>query len=316
MNPTWNQKVVAQKVVAMTDLEFRTDMEFAYATPKEVVPSVARIVANNPSVFTFKGTNTYIIGTDDLAIIDPGPEDDAHFKAVMDYVGGRTVSHIVVTHTHRDHVDGLPRMAEATKAKVCGNGRDAGNQGALINPRGTEYIDATFAPDIVLGDGDTVSGSNWTLESLFTPGHAPDHLCFALPEQKIMFSGDHVMGWNTTVVAPPEGSMSDYMASLEKLVGRPDSVFFPGHGGRIEEPQRMVRGYMVHRNWREQAILGAVRDGRETITQIVAVVYKGLDERLINAASLSVQAHVDYLIEKGLMTSDGPTTFTSKLTAV
>lgn len=300
----------------MTDLEFRTDMEFAYATPRELAPGVVRIVANNPSVFTFKGTNTYIIGTDDLAIIDPGPEDDAHLAAVLDYVGGRPVSHIVITHTHRDHVDGLQRMAEATKAIVCGYGRDKGNEGALANPRGTEYIDASFAPDIAMSDGRTISGSNWTLEALFTPGHAPDHLCFALPEQNLFFSGDHVMGWNTTVVAPPEGSMADYMASLEKLVGRPDRAFLPGHGGQITDPQRMVRGYMVHRNWREQAILGAIRDGNSTITSIVALIYKGLDERLINAASLSVQAHVDHLIERNLVASEGPTSFTSRLTAV
>ena len=300
----------------MTDLEFRTDMDFKYAKPAEVVPSVTRIVANNPSVFTFKGTNTYIVGTDDLAIIDPGPEDDAHFRAILDFVGERTVSHIIVTHTHRDHIDGLDRLANATNAQVCGYGRNAANPGAALNPHGTEYIDASFDPDVVLRDGDRVTGSNWTLQALFTPGHAPDHLCLALPEQKVLFSGDHVMGWNTTVVAPPEGSMAAYMKSLEKLIGRDEAVFFPGHGGRISEAQRMVRGYMVHRNWREQAILGAVRDGHTTISEIVTLVYKGLDERLVTAASLSVQAHVDYLIEKGLVSSPGPTSFTGKLAAV
>jgi glyoxylase-like metal-dependent hydrolase (beta-lactamase superfamily II) len=300
----------------MTDLEFKTDMEFAYATPRELNPGVVRFVANNPSVFTFKGTNTYIVGTDDLVIIDPGPEDDAHFAAVMAFVAGRPVSHIAITHTHRDHVDGLDRMAASTKATVCGFGRDESSQGALINPKSTEYIDASFDPDIWLKDGDKISGSDWTLEALFTPGHAPDHLCFALPEKKVLFSGDHVMGWNTTVVAPPEGSMSAYMSSLEKLVGRPDTVYYPGHGGQISDPQRMLRGYMVHRNWREQAILGAIRDGHTTITQIVALVYKGLDERLVTAASLSVQAHVDHLIEKKLVTSPGPTSFTDELAAV
>jgi len=300
----------------MTDLEFKVDMEFAYGTPRELAPGIVRFVANNPSVFTFKGTNTYIVGTDDLAIIDPGPEDDTHFDAIMAFVAGRTVSHIAITHTHRDHIDGLDRMANATQAKVCGHGRNADNQGALANPRGTEYIDASFNPDIVLRDGDKIEGSNWTLEALFTPGHAPDHLCFALPEQDVLFSGDHVMGWNTTVVAPPEGSMSAYMASLEKLVDRPDKVFFPGHGGQIPDPRRMVRGYMVHRNWREQSILGAIRDGHTTIQKIVALVYKNLDERLITAASLSVQAHVDFLIEKNLVSTDGPTDFTCELKPV
>jgi len=305
-----------EKAATMTDLEFKTEMEFAYATPRELAPGVVRFVANNPSVFTFKGTNTYIVGTDDLAIIDPGPEDDEHLRAILNFIDGRPVSHIAITHTHRDHVDGLARMADATKAKVCGFGRDSGNQGALINPEGSEYIDDNFAPDIILADGDAIKGSNWTLGALFTPGHAPDHLCFALPEQKVLFSGDHVMGWNTTVVAPPEGSMSDYMKSLEKLVGRSDTVFLPGHGGQIPDPQRMVRGYMVHRNWREQAILGAIRDGHTTITDVVKLIYKGLDDRLINAASLSVQAHVEYLIEKNLVTCDGPTSFTCALAAV
>ena len=138
----------------MTDIEFKTDMEFAYATPRELAPGVVRFVANNPSVFTFKGTNTYIVGTDDLAIIDPGPTDDAHLEAILKHIGGRTVSHIVVTHTHRDHVDGLDKMATATKAKVCGYGRNEGNQGALVNPFGTEYIDDNFNPDMVLHDGD------------------------------------------------------------------------------------------------------------------------------------------------------------------
>lgn len=299
----------------MTELEFKKDMEFAYGQPRELSPGVVRFVANNPSVFTFKGTNTYIIGTDDLAIIDPGPEDDVHYHAILEYIAGRPVSHIVITHTHRDHVDGLDRMAAATKATICGYGRSAANLGALVNPKSTEYIDGTFKPDIELRDGDTVAGSNWTLQAHFTPGHAPDHLCFSLPEQKVMFSGDHVMGWNTTVVAPPEGSMSNYMASLEKLIGRDDAVYYPGHGGQIEDPNRMVRGYMIHRNWREQAILGAIRDGHHTITDVVALVYKGLDSRLVTAASFSVQAHVDFLIEKGLVSADGPTSFTSELKA-
>lgn len=301
----------------MNDLSFKTDMDFTYGEPREMVPGVVRIVANNPSVFTFKGTNTYIIGTDDLCVIDPGPQDDAHFEAIMAYAGDRPISTIAITHTHRDHIDGLERLAEASGARVCGFGRTAENPGAAgAHPRTTEYIEESFVPSYPLTDGDRLNGQGWTLEALFTPGHAPDHLCFALLEQNVLFSGDHVMAWNTTVVAPPEGNMAEYMASLEKLFGRPETVFFPGHGGRIEEARRMVRGYMVHRQWREQAILGAIRDGHKTISDIVALVYKGLDERLINAASLSVQAHVDHLIEKQLVKSAGPTSFTSHLEAV
>ncbi len=301
----------------MNELSFRTDMDFTYGEARELVPGIVRIVANNPSVFTFKGTNTYILGSDELCVIDPGPEDAAHFDAIMAYAGGRKISTIAITHTHRDHIDGLERLVDATGARVFGYGRTAANRGAAgAHPRTTEYIEASFVPDRTLVDGDTIEGAGWTLEALFTPGHAPDHLCFYHREGNVLFSGDHVMGWNTTVVAPPEGSMTQYMASLEKLVGRPEDVFFPGHGGRIAEPQRMVRGYMVHRQWREQAILGAIRDGHTTISEVVALVYKGLDDRLINAASLSVQAHVDHLIEKKLVSSEGPTSFTSKLAAV
>ena len=301
----------------MTALSFKTDMEFAYAQPREIAPGVVRIVANNPSVFTFKGTNTYIIGREELCVIDPGPQDAAHFEAIMAHADGRAISHIAITHTHRDHIDGLPRLVQATGARVCGYGRSAENPGAAgISPKSTEFIKESFVPDVALGDGDRISGSGWTLEALFTPGHAPDHLCFALAEQQVLFSGDHVMAWNTTVVAPPEGNMAAYLASLEKLLGRSESAFFPGHGGRIADPQRMTRGYLVHRQWREQAILGAIRDRHETITEIVSLVYKGLDERLVSAASLSVQAHVDHLIEKGLVRSEGPTSFTSRLEAL
>jgi glyoxylase-like metal-dependent hydrolase (beta-lactamase superfamily II) len=301
----------------MTALSFKTDMEFAYGAPREVAAGVVRIVANNPSVFTFKGTNTYIIGTDELCVIDPGPEDQDHFEAIMTYADCRPISYIAITHTHRDHIDGLKRLVTATGAKVCGYGRTAENAGAAgASPKSTEFIKESFVPEVRLGDGDTISGPGWTLAALFTPGHAPDHLCFALPEQQVLFSGDHVMAWNTTVVAPPEGNMAEYLNSLEKLLGRAETVFFPGHGGRIADPQRMTRGYLVHRQWREQAILGAIRDGHGTITEIVALVYKGLDKSLVNAASLSVQAHVDHLVGKGLVRSEGPTSFTSRLEAV
>ena len=301
----------------MSDLKLRTEMDFAYGVARELVPGVTRLVANNPSVFTFKGTNTYIVGTgDDLALIDPGPGDVNHFEALMAWLGGRRISHILITHTHRDHVDGLRQMARATGAMVCGYGRTAENAGALaVSAKSTEFIDADFSPDRVLRHGDVVQGPDWSLEALFTPGHAPDHLCFSYREANVLFSGDHVMGWNTTVVAPPEGRMADYMNSLDLLVGRDEIVFFPGHGGQIKEPQRMTRGYMVHRQWREQAILGAIRDGHATINDVVALVYKGLDERLVRAAALSVQAHVDFLIEKGLVLSAGPTSFDGRLVA-
>jgi len=297
--------------------EFRTAMEFAYGVPRELAPGVSRVVANNPSVFTFKGTNTYILGSRELAIMDPGPEDPDHFEAVMAAVAGRKVSHILITHTHRDHVDGLPRMAEATGAVVCGYGRQSATPGETkSSPSGTEFVDQSFKPDLILRDGDVVAGADWSVEALHTPGHAPDHLCFAMPDRGIMFSGDHVMGWNTSVVAPPEGNMSDYMSALERLMGRQDDVYFPGHGGRIENPARFAKAFLIHRRNREKAILDSVRAGNSTIADVVTHIYKDLDQRLIRAASLSVLAHIEHLIARNLIRTQSPPSLDSILTAV
>ena len=299
------------------DIPFKKTMEFAYGEPRELAPGVVRLVANNPSPFTFKGTNTYLVGDTSLALIDPGPEEEAHFDAIMTVAAGRPITHIFITHTHRDHTDGLERVQKATGALVCAYGRESWSPSKLANsPTGAEFIDIDFKPDIVMRDGDVVSGSGWSLEALFTPGHAPDHLCFADTARGVLFCGDHVMSWNTSVVAPPEGNMADYMTSLEKLLARHETVFMPGHGGRIEQPQRMVKAYIVHRRWREQAILDAIRAGQITIKQVVAQVYQGLDPRLVNAASLSVLAHVEHLIARGLVHSDGPPSFDQHLAAV
>jgi glyoxylase-like metal-dependent hydrolase (beta-lactamase superfamily II) len=298
-------------------LSLKTAMEFEYGKPRELAAGIARLVANNPSPFTFKGTNTYIVGTTELCVIDPGPDDAAHFEATQRAIAGRPVSHILITHTHRDHIDGLDRLFQATGAKVCGFGREQPDAGGFAaSPSGGEFVQHRFDPEIVLRDGDRVSGEGWTLTALHTPGHAPDHLCLSLEGRGILFSGDHVMAWNTTVIAPPEGRMADYLASLERLVGRGDAVYLPGHGGRLEEPERTVRAYLLHRQWREQAILGAIRDGHSTIDDIVALVYSGIDGRLVTAASLSVQAHVVHLIDRGLVTCHGPPTFDRALSAV
>ncbi|HEX7076556.1 MAG TPA: MBL fold metallo-hydrolase [Hyphomicrobiaceae bacterium] len=289
------------------EIPFNKTMEFAYGVPRELAPGIVRLVANNPSPFTFHGTNTYLIGSRELALIDPGPEDEAHFEAIMRTAAGRPITHIFITHTHRDHTDGLDRIREATGAKICARGRSLRGPGSLkTSPSGAEFIDIDFKPDIVMGDGDVVAGPDWRLEALFTPGHAPDHLCFAEASSNVLFCGDHVMGWNTSVVAPPEGNMTDYMRSLEKLLERSEPVFLPGHGGRIEQPSRMVKAYIVHRRWREQAILDAVRQGHITIDRIVAAVYQGLDPRLVRAASLSVLAHIESLVDRGLVNCDGP----------
>lgn len=307
----------------MTQIDFRTAMEFTYGEPRELAPGVLRLVARNPGPFTFKGTNTYLVGTTELAVIDPGPEDAAHLQAILRTAAGRPIARILVTHTHRDHVDGLEALQAATGATTCGFGREppasasvARGTGIPQTPAGGERFIAAFRPGMALREADTVRGPGWALTALHTPGHAPDHLCFALEGRRILFSGDHVMAWNTSVVAPPEGRMADYLASLERLIGRGDEVYLPGHGGRLENPERMVKAYLVHRTWREQAILGAIKAGAASIAQVVPAVYAGLDEKLVAAASLSVQAHVEHLIERGLLRNAGPLTFETPLHAV
>jgi glyoxylase-like metal-dependent hydrolase (beta-lactamase superfamily II) len=288
-------------------LPFKTTMSFAYGVPREVAPGVVRIVANNPNHFTFKGTNTYLVGTRSLALIDPGPDDPAHLEAILNAVGNRPISHVVITHTHRDHTDGLPALLAARPAKTAGFGRRVANRGSKrTSPSGGEYVEEDFIPDVPLTDGQRLDGDGWALTAVHTPGHAPDHLCFRLEGTKILFSGDHVMGWNTSVVAPPEGSMGAYIRSLQLLTDRDDQVYFPGHGGQVEDPQRLVKAYLLHRRMREQAILDCIRSGNNTVRGIVPAIYRGLDPKLLNAASLSVLAHVEHLIERGLVSCDSP----------
>lgn len=281
-------------------LTFKTDMTFTYGAPARTGPGVFRIVAENPSPFTFKGTNTYLVGTDALAVIDPGPDDPAHLAAILAAAQGRPITHILITHTHRDHVDGLAGLQRATAAASYGFGREKPPASLpSVTPSGGEFVDYDFQPDVKVQDGDVISGPDWKLVALHTPGHAPDHLCFELDGHGVLFSGDHVMAWNTTVIAPPEGSMAGYIASLEKLLERSNAIYLPGHGAEIEEPQRAVKAYLLHRQWREQAVLRAVRGGVGSIRDIVRMIYPDLSETLITAASLSVQAHVEHLMDKG-----------------
>jgi glyoxylase-like metal-dependent hydrolase (beta-lactamase superfamily II) len=297
-------------------LPFKTTMTFAYGEPRQLAAGVVRIVANNPNHFTFKGTNTYLIGTDSPALIDPGPDDPAHLAAILSALDGRRLSHILITHTHHDHVDGLGALIAATGAKTAGYGHKARSHGARrASAAGGEYVELDFVPDVALRHGDRLEGEGWSLQALFTPGHAPDHLCFALEGTEILFSGDHVMGWNTSVVAPPEGHMGAYIRSLELLTQRPERTYFPGHGGQIEEPQRLVKAYLLHRRMREHAILDCIRQGHDTAEAIVPVVYRGLDPKLLNAASLSVLAHVEHLKERGLVAYEAPLSKTRVLLA-
>lgn len=302
----------------MQGLSFKTSMTFEYGVPQTLVPGIARVVANNPGFLTFKGTNTYLVGEASLAVIDPGPQDDAHHAAILAAAAGRPVTHIISTHAHRDHVDGIAALKAATGARVCAYKRTRADVIPLERtPQGREFIDLGLDPDIVLSEGSRVAGEDWALTAIHTPGHAPDHLCFAHEATGALFSGDHVMAWNTTVVAPPEGNMADYIASLEKLLAREnDTVYLPGHGERIDEPRRTVKAYLVHRKVREQAILKAIQDGAQSIRALVPVIYPDLAPRLSPAAQLTLLAHVELLAAKGLVSAAGPLTADQSLAAV
>jgi glyoxylase-like metal-dependent hydrolase (beta-lactamase superfamily II) len=285
-------------------LKFRTEMQFAYGEPSAMAPGVARLVAGNASALTFKGTNTYLVGTKALAVIDPGPDDADHLVAILKAAGDRPITHILVTHAHRDHVDGLDALQSATGAKTYGFRRALQPSAKGGEPQDSEYVDRNYVPNVHVESGTDIEGVDWRLRALHTPGHAPDHLCFAFEGNGVVFSGDHVMAWNTSVIAPPEGHMADYLRSLELLLARDNEMLLPGHGGRIMESRRTVKAYLLHRRWREQAILDAIRKGTNTVRKLLPLIYRDLDPKVLGAATLSLQAHVEHLAERGLIACD------------
>jgi len=290
-----------------SDLAFNRSVDFEYGVLKEIAPGVRRLVANNPGPFTFTGTNTYVVGKGEVAVIDPGPDEPAHLEHLLRALEGERVTHILLTHTHRDHSDLIAPLRDETGAEVLGYGPTEAPRGlAATGPTGDDFVDQGFAPDRPLRGGGEVKGAGWALDVIHTPGHAPDHLCFALTGRRMVFSGDHVMGWNTTVIAPPEGHMGAYMRSLEILLDRYDLAFFPGHGGRIESPRRVVRAYLMHRKWREASIHKCLEEGVGLIPQIIPRIYANLDPKLHGAAALSVLAHLEHMAERGLVVADAP----------
>ena len=288
------------------DISFNRSFDVMPGTVQEVAPGVRRIVAPNPSPFTFTGTCTYIVGRGTVAIIDPGPDSAAHVEAVLAAVRGETVSHLVVTHTHRDHSPASVAMQAATGARTVGEGPHRAARPLHIgevNPLDAS-ADMDFLPDIALADGDAVTGPGWTLTAITTPGHAANHLAFALPESDLLFSGDHVMGWATSIVAPPDGSMGDYVRSLEKLALRAERLYLPGHGPAVQDAPAFVKDYLQHRYAREAAILRGL-ERNATIPDLVRGIYIGLDPRLFGAASLTVLAHLEHLVGRGIVTTPG-----------
>lgn len=289
------------------DIPFDKRFELAPETVEEVAPGVRRLLANNPGPFTFKGTVSYVVGRGQVAIIDPGPLDETHIAALLDAVRGETVTHVFVTHTHRDHSPAVPRIKAATGALVLAEGPHRAARPLHVGEalRLDASNDTEFKPDHALADGEVVTGQGWTIEAVTTPGHTANHMAFAFKEADLLFSGDHVMAWSTPVVAPPDGAMSDYMASLHKLASRPEAIYLPGHGGAVSEAPRFVQHYIRHRQGRESSILHRLAKGEADIPTLVRAIYIGLDPRLVKAAGLSVLAHLEDLVTRGLVATEG-----------
>lgn len=289
------------------DIAFDRAFDVPSGRVDQVTPLVRRIVAPNPSPFTFTGTCSYIVGRGRVAIIDPGPDDPVHIAALLDAVRGEEVAHILVTHTHRDHSPAAPAIKAATGALTVGEGPHRPARPLVTGEasRLDASADTAFKPDIVLSDGATLAGDGFSLTVLATPGHCANHLAYALAEEELIFSGDHVMAWATSIVAPPDGSMGDYIHSLERLALRPEKTYLPGHGGPVREAPAFVRDYLSHRLAREAAILRALDRGVETIPDLVRGIYIGLDPRLVGAASLTVLAHLEHLVASGRVSTEG-----------
>jgi glyoxylase-like metal-dependent hydrolase (beta-lactamase superfamily II) len=290
------------------DIPFDKSFSLAPDQVQEVAPGVRAIAADNPGPFTFKGTISYIVGRGQVAIIDPGPDDAAHIAALLDAVRGETVTHIFVTHTHRDHSPAAAKIKAATGAQMLAQGPHR-----LARPLHTGEMrrldasaDLDFRPDVALADGETVSGRGWTLQAVTTPGHTANHMAFSFKEANLLFAGDHVMAWSTTIVAPPDGAMTDYMASLHKLARRSEPLYLSGHGAPVRGAPRYVQYLLRHRQAREASILHRLAKGAADIPTIVRAVYIGLDPRLVGGAALSVLAHLEELVARGAVMTEGP----------
>jgi glyoxylase-like metal-dependent hydrolase (beta-lactamase superfamily II) len=281
--------------MTQTELHFDHSLPPVYGVAQRLSLRIERLLAHNPSPFTFRGTGVYLVGDDkQVAVIDPGPDDPEHIKSLIAAIGARKVDHILITHTHRDHSPAAAVLKQVTGAKTYGFGPHARHDGDV-----EEGGDHSFMPDILVRDGDAIAGDAYHFQCVFTPGHTSNHVCYALEEENALFTGDHVMGWSTTVIAPPDGNMGDYMQSLEKVIARRDRILYPTHGSPILKPGRFLRAYLSHRKMRETQIVRAIKRGQNTVPLLVETLYAGLKPGLLRAARLTVEAHLLH------MTGDG-----------
>ena len=286
-------------------LVFDRDFAPRHGEAVEVAPDVRRVTAPNAGPYTFGGTNTFLIGEGDLVVLDPGPDQPAHIDALLRAIGNAKVAAILVTHSHYDHSQAAPHLKTLTGATILAARRRALTAAIAKTPAIDDGNDLGFVPDDFLADGAIVEGPSYRLETVATPGHASDHLAFALPDQSLLFSGDHVMGWGTTMIAPPDGEMAEYMDSLARLLGRPETFYLPAHGGAIPDAHSYVRALISHRKMRERAILDGLNKGDASVADLVARIYPRLAEELRQAAALSTLAHLDHLVARGLVATDG-----------
>lgn len=285
-------------------MPFNRELDFQYAELEQVAPALRRIVARNPSPFTFHGTGTYVVGNGNVAVIDPGPDLAEHVDALLTALRGETITHLFVTHTHRDHSPACRPVQAATGARSYGFGRH-GSGKVDAGMQVEEGADNDFVPDVLLADGDVVSGDGWSMECVHTPGHTSNHMCYQLREHKALFSGDHVMGWSTTIISPPDGDIAAYLASLELLLSRDDRLYWPTHGDCIRDPKPLVQALIRHRLERADEIRACLTSGVDRIADMVPRMYTDLPERMYPAAARSVFSTLIYLMERGEVSCEG-----------
>ena len=281
------------------------EMDFQYGKCVDLSPNIRRVIANNPSAFTYMGTGTYILGRDQVAVIDPGPLDENHIQAILDATSDEEIQAVLITHTHMDHSPGIELLKQSVDVESYGYGPHGAGKNTDDEVVVEEGGDMNFTPDNEVRQGDVLEIGGMAIECVYTPGHTSNHMCYRLQQDQTLFTGDHVMGWSTSVISPPDGDMADYMASLNLLLGADDSVYWPTHGPSITDPKRHVKAFIAHREERESQILAQLKQGRLKIEDMVPDMYRDVDQRLHPAAARSVFAAMVYLVQRGVVKCDG-----------